>query len=406
MKTDFKYHPYNIDTSDIWEYERNAYIRSSNKENWQEFEELYDLLQGYILETGVNPFLRKEELTSDNHYLKDFKNHYAEKNLLDFFVCKGDFYDMQEHCLIKYKETSPSDFEKLFMLKLRQFRDKLREVKGFLQYQLKQNFKNKLDEFTDFLRMSFLQHPGLVDKIIVGLIGEWINEQKEEITKSQRRRSKNPRKKYQYEEVINIEALPVHEENESCEKNDGQTGTKFSVDNEDSGQSMTKIENSELSEDYELAATNVQKNNEGGIPKGYILVEGKFSMEETRAYFSFLYKEKDESGKPFLPEADVKDLFKYGLAIPPKPPKKRYRLHSSLKFPKGIVEFCIYKFYTNHTNSHLKKDVLKFFASYIKDFEKALQSDDDMQTWSDNVTGKRPARIKFDFNNYLPERMR
>ena len=139
----------------------------------------------------------------------DFGNHFAEKTVLDFFVCRGNFYDMQEPCLIKYKETSRMDFEKLFMLKLRQFKDKLHEVKSFLKYQLKQNFKNKLDEFTDFLEMGFLQHPALVDDRIVALTGDWVNKQKEQMAKSQKKRNKKSSPKKVHDDVATILAIPL-----------------------------------------------------------------------------------------------------------------------------------------------------------------------------------------------------
>ena len=402
MKTVFPYHPYNIETSGIWNYERNAYISSRSKENWEKIEELYDLLQGFILEAGAKPFLKNSEVSPDDHYVIDFRNHFDEKTALDFFVCKGDFYDMQEPCLIKYSETRRTDFEKLFMLKLRQFKDKLHEVKSFLQFQLQQNFKNKLDVFADFLQIGFLQHPALVDERIVALTGDWANNRKEELSKSEKKRNKKTGRKNVPDDVTTIISLPIQDEKDVLAKNDPDADTMFLPKHEDVSTADSGIKNAENVDDYGLANTTVQEDTEGGIPKDYVVINGKFSVEETQAYFSFLYKEKDESGKPFLLEAEVQEIFKYGLAIPSKPAKKRYRLHYTLKFPKSIVEFCIYKFYTEHTKSHDKKAVLKFFASYIKDFEKALKSENDMQTWSDNVTGKRPRRMKFVPTDYLP----
>ena len=413
MKTDLPYNAYNIYTSKIWEYERNSYIRSGSQENWNEIEELYDLLQEYILAAGVEPFLKYADITSDNHYLIDFRNHFAEKTALDFFICKGDLYDMQEPCLIKYKGTGRTDFEKLFMLKLRQFKDKLHEVKSFLQYQLKQNFKNKLDEFADFLHLSFLQHPALLDERIVSLTMAWLNEQKEQTAKSSKKRSKKTGQKNPYvdatviyEDAVVVEALPAHEEHEVLLKEDSPEEANHSLVKEEHSASESRTGNFDSNKDDEQPATTAYEKSEDDIPEGYVLVAGDFSKEEVQAYFSFLYKETDESGKSFLAEAEVWEIFKYGLAIPPNPPKKRYRLHHSLKFPKSIVEYCIYRFFYKHTTSHHKKSVLKFFASYLQDFEKSLKSEKAMQTWSDNVVGKKPSRMKFALTDYLPERMR
>ena len=123
-------------------------------------------------------------------------------------------------------------------------------------------------------------------------------------------------------------------------------------------------------------------------------------------FFSFLYKEKSQDGKSFLTENEVKEIFKYGLAIPPSPLTKKCKLNCSLTFPKNIVEFYIYKFYSKHTTSKRKQDVLQFFAYHIVDFEKALVSEKAMQTWSGNVVGKRSPKIKFAIADYLPERFR
>jgi hypothetical protein len=142
------------------------------------------------------------------------------------------------------------------------------------------------------------------------------------------------------------------------------------------------------------------------IPEGHQLVPGKFTKEETKEFFRFLYKEMSGDGKSFLLESEVSEMFKYGLAIPPAPPAKKYKLNCSLKFPKSIVEFGIYKFFYHHTTSEHKKDILKFFANYLIDFEKVLKSEVDMRTWSSNVVGKRPGRMKFAIGEYLPERMK
>ena len=413
MKTDLPYNSYNIYTSQIWEYERNAYMRSGSQENWNEIEELYDLLQEYILAAGAEPFLKNTDITDDNHYLIDFRNHFAEKTALDFFICKGDLYDMQEPCLIKYKGTVRTDFEKLLMLKLRQYKDKLHEVKSFLQYQLKQNFKNKLDELADFLHLSFLQHPALLDERIVSLTIAWLNAQKEQTANAPKRRSKKAGQKNTYvdatviyEDTVVVEALPAHEENEVLIKEDSAEDANLSPVNEEERASESVIGDLDGKKDDKLPGIKADEKTEDAIPEGYTQVAGDFSKEETQVYFSFLYKETDESGKPFLAEAEVREIFKYGLAIPSNPPKKRYGLHYSLKFPKSIVEYCIYRFFYKHTTSHHKKSVLKFFASYLQDFEKSLKSEKAMQTWSDNVVGTKPSRMKFALADYLPERMR
>ena len=153
-------------------------------------------------------------------------------------------------------------------------------------------------------------------------------------------------------------------------------------------------------------ALPVELETEETIQIGYKIVEGKFKKEEVQQYFSFLYKEKSKEGKTFLLENEVTEIFKHGLAIPPEPLAKKYKLNCSLKFPKNIVEYGIYTFYKEHTANHHKQDILKFFANYIEDFANALKSDNTMQTWSDNVVGKMPVKMKFEISEYLPQRFR
>jgi hypothetical protein len=138
-------------------------------------------------------------------------------------------------------------------------------------------------------------------------------------------------------------------------------------------------------------------------PEGYIPIPGKFSNAQILQYFSFLFLEKDKEGNTFLKKVEVQEMFKYGLAIPPIPLEYKYHLSCSPQFPKGIVEFCIYTFFSKHTTSHNKRLILQFFACYIADFEKALDNAKAMETWSDNVGKRRPKRMKFALVTYLPE---
>jgi hypothetical protein len=249
-------------------------------------------------------------------------------------------------------------FQKLFNLKLRQYKNGLIYLKTFLEYQIKTNFENKVVKFREFMDDCLLQYRD-IDDGIVQAVNNWVKSRE-------------------------------NSENRSTEVIDGRQTDKQPL-SESSVQKPGKINARE-------------SGKEEIVSKGYKPIDGNFSEEQIVNYFSFLYKEESEGGKPYLQESEVAEMFKHGLAIPPTPPLKRYKLNFSPRFPKKIVEFCIYKFLSKHTAIKHKKTVLSFFANYIEDFNGALIDDTAMQNWADNVTGKkRSPRMKFSLAKYLPK---
>ena len=101
---------------------------------------------------------------------------------------------------------------------------------------------------------------------------------------------------------------------------------------------------------------------------------------------------------------DVKEIFKYGIAIPPKPLRKKYKLNISKVFPKKYIENTIYIFFTNNSKSRTDKlNYLRFFASYIEDFAGALKNEKALQNWNKNLSGEPSLKKSFDIDKYLPK---
>lgn len=418
---------YSIDATDIWEYECDCY--HEGKRDKKQIKELYEFLQNTYLLAGHEPFIeREDESAYANGYRERYDKRTEDEVTWNFFVCGGKVYDMNSPCEILLTDYNHLEFQRLFILKLRQYDDGLIYTEAFLKHQLKINFKNNLASFRKFLNVSMLQYPAAIDDNIIKIIDEWfIESEKKKSEKAAKPKSKrSKRESFVDQERPDTEATNLSLEDDTAKRTDGsnlsaaqnytdvaddknENQEEVKAENKSEESAQTKQEDEKPSDGKEESNSEsllVELETEETIPIGYRIVEGNFTKEEVQQYFSFLYKEKSNDGKPFLRENEVKEIFKYGLAIPLKPPAKKYKLNCSLTFPKNIVEFHIYKFYSKHTTSKHKQDVLKFFAYYITDFEKALLSEKDMQTWSGNVVGKRSRKIKFAIADYLPERFR
>ena len=389
---------YDIDAADIWEYECSCYVEGKGDKS--RMKELYTYLQNFYLLAKHKPFIEDGD---ESAYAEEYRERYRTRNedevTWNFFVWDRKVYAMNRPCIVSLENHNRLAFQRLFILKLLQYWDGLLYVEHFLKHQLRVNFKNKLDNFQKFVKVSLLQHPGVIDTILVGMIEEWFLEMgKRKSEKASRPKSKRS-KRENFDQDVKTDTVATGEN-----QRDVNPENKY----EEPEREKQEVEKTSSGKDENnfTDALHVELETEETIPNDYKVVEGKFTKEEVQHFFSFLYKEKSKEGKAFLLENEVIEIFKYGLAIPMEPPATKYKLKCSLTFPKSIVEYGIYTFYREHTSSHRKQEILKFFASYIEDFANALKDDKAMQTWSDNVVGKRPARSKFAIGEYLPERFR
>ena len=65
----------------------------------------------------------------------------------------------------------------------------------------------------------------------------------------------------------------------------------------------------------------------------------------------------------------------------------------------------IYNFYY-HYNPKAKPQIIRFLASYLQVYEKALDSQKEMDNMSKNLRRNRPTEFNIKIEDYLPERFR
>ena len=363
---------FDIDLADIWEYECDCFDRK--EKSFEYYQELYLDLQPLYINAGIQPFLSPETIEKRIHKQDYFDrtNEMLQRpgSLFKIFYFQESFFDMKQPCIISIGDVSKSVFQKLFSLKLAQYKHGLVNIKDFLIHHLSKSFNNDQKEFYDFLHVTLIQESQLLGNPVIDRVTQIIS-------------SSDPLPKLTKDENLPYYRKSMEEMKAWLEKPDDiQEGTDESPENE-----------MPLIPDFEQET-----------PTGYQIIKGKFTKEEIYNFFSFLFKEKSENNKPFLPETEVVKIFKYGIAIPP--PNliiTRYKLNCSNRFPKKIITYAIYKFYTLYTNSNKSKlDILCFFGSYLDDFHSALESKENLEKLSKNIRDNEPSRMNFKIEKYFP----
>jgi len=370
---------FDIDLADIWEYECNCY--EHKEKSFEYYQELYIDLQPLYINAGHQPYLSAETIekgkNKQDYYDRTNEMLQRSRSLFKIFYCQESFFDMKQPCIISIGDVNKSVFQKLFSLKLAQYKHGIINIKDFLIYHLSKSFNNDQKEFYDFLHVTLIEGSELLGKTVIDQVNRIIS-------------SSDPLPKLTKPENLPYYRKSMKEMKAWLEKPDDiQEGTDESPEevNESPKNEMPLIPHFEQE-----------------TPSDYQIIKGKFTKEEIFHFFSFLFKEKSENDKPFLPEKEVVEILKYGIAIPP--PNliiTRCKLNCSNRFPKKIITYAIYKFYTLYTNSNKSKlDILRFFASYLDDFHSALDSKENLENLSKNIRIDKPSRMNFEIENYFP----
>lgn len=368
------YDYFEIDAADIWQAECTRF-RESGGNNPDDMEDTYVFIQELYINNKIKPFLTLADKNTPyyNGYYQKFNDRKKEGLLLSFFYYYGELYDLNEPCVIKRANSNKKDFERIFALKLKQYFDHISFIEDFLQFQLADNFQEDVPAFKKFIKYLLIQYAELLDHKVVGVVKEVMEGIKIE-----------PEPEPDHQSEIAQEGVVLEKTNETSEKDLPDLGVA-----------------------EENPVSPKDKNTvveETPIPIGYKVVEGDFNQKEILHYFSFLHEELSVGGEPFLSEDNVNKIFKYGIAIPPKPLKKKYKLNVSKKYPKRYIEDALYIFFSNCYKANSNKlNYLRFFANYIEDFSSALDDEKALQNWNKNVTGGRSRKMKFDAKKYLPE---
>ena len=171
------YECYEIDTYDIWEYERFLFLHKEGSERHAK-----KVLAK--LHTTIASLSSPEASKSDNRFQQTLKKlEYFEAKLkgiqglykIDFFIYNKCVFRYDQNIVIGYTNEN---FEYCFSLKLRQYHDKTSYLNGFLDFQLVENFDNNLDEFCGFLRLNMKRYKSeLYTKDLIAAVSSWINSQ-------------------------------------------------------------------------------------------------------------------------------------------------------------------------------------------------------------------------------------
>lgn len=337
---------FDLDLADIWEYELDCYNAGSAKP-FSFYYNLYLELQTLFLKHGHKPFLSPDSIKAGTHkydyYLRELNRleQREENHLFKIFERSESLYDMTIPCVVKKRKINKLTYQKLFALKLSQYNEGLIHLKDFLLYHFKKTFKNDFEVYSEFIRLTLDQWSSIIHQKVV--------QEAREI-------------------IPPLRDLPAKKiRTNSSKKQNPNSQTDFN------------------------------------IPDKYENVAGNMTKSEIEKCFSFLYLEKSKNGQPYLKKKDVDYIFRYGIAIPPSYLKvKRVKLNCTKAFPISIIKTAIYRFFRNYSKSNkLKLNIVRFFASYIEDFHRYLDSPENLKTLAGNIPGIPPKYPKFNLDDYI-----
>ena len=123
-----EYHYFEINVSEIWESEIKNYANQKN--SFEYYRSIYIFCRElFLANNSIKPFITLKEIDTgetDLKYLNIYRDKLSkwenEKELIDFYVKNGDFYDMNTEFIFNLNNNNKSEFAKLFVLKLNQYK--------------------------------------------------------------------------------------------------------------------------------------------------------------------------------------------------------------------------------------------------------------------------------------------
>ena len=202
------FNDYTIDTIDIWPYEAQQFL-SENRSD-EHILHLKSILENLIIKTRkeqiqlnktitIEPFVTVADYDNDSNkeywirHVKEFKNATSLKdqvrlhyfNILDKGI--DSFFSLTQEITIDRKND---DFDFWFAMKLGQYKDCVKYISNFLNYQLKVSFKRNFQKMEGFLILLICQYEGeLLSEKVVKITQNWIN--KESNSVKEKKQAKN-----------------------------------------------------------------------------------------------------------------------------------------------------------------------------------------------------------------------
>lgn len=173
--------PYDINTADIWENERNC-VFSENCNDKVALKLISNLEKIMELKGMCNIHTEKYENGDDS-----FKDYYSKKmklyleSVMDFkeLYRIQFFFDQSGNCYSHHTPIiitrSDSNFEYWFTFYLRQYDQNLFEIENFLEYQLECNFNQNNDYFIKFLILCLRQYNEILSENVKQTTQDWID---------------------------------------------------------------------------------------------------------------------------------------------------------------------------------------------------------------------------------------
>lgn len=325
-------------------------------------EETIDCLKRAVISSETKPFLLAKAEEDNGLYYEKYvrlEKEFQDKRIPDYFSYKGDFYDLDAKLNIIKSNTNDDVFKHLFLIKMLEINSAGFSFNDFFNFQMYDNFYGDKEGFACFLALLTGKN---INPYLLPLI-------KEHITKW----------------VIDNGQTAVFSLIENVEENN-KTGEA------DDGSEKDAIHQMQKDEEFYASKRNVK-------------LQGHFTDDEIRHYFSFLFLEKGADKQPFLSEGAVKQIFANGLFIPAEPLVDKFEFHRDPRIPKAIVDYAIHKLMIkNSYTSRDKNDYLIFMGSYIKNYEGVLESSNKLVSIGKNISGEKPSKCIINWNKYLPER--
>jgi hypothetical protein len=317
--------------------------------------EFYEILKRVVIDAEVKPFLTFPKDESEINYYEKYRRQSQEvfnKLIPDFFEYEGEFYDLDRVQYAHKDFIRAEDFERLFIIKLLELKSNNYPLREFLTFQQFDSFYGQKESIDSFLYQLTEKDSNchLLQKLCQ-LLKDWIGSQSLELLEQSSEESK------------------VADESDSI------------------------IEQVDSQEEWEKETESLKGKR----------IKCNWSMEQILQYFSYLYKEKSEDGKPYVTKEQVDKMFENGFKIPDHPIDPLIKPNFSKRYPFKNITFGINQFYTRSRIKYTdKRAYFQFFSMYIDGYARFMASPKVYENFSRNTSKALPSRTIIKWEQYLP----
>jgi len=314
-----------------------------------------DCIEKYFFDFNIPGDNREDmhEFNWDESYTS-WKGHIeyrTEKKIFPYhhyFITVNRMYSFVESEFYYVEFEDLDNFSVFFAFRLRN--TPLTKINSFLDYHFKQNSK----DFLTFLDSNLVEYVFLYNEKVIKIVEKWFLKKEK------------------------LKSIPVEIQNQFVEAN---SNLRELVDKQ-----ITTNKWEDLVEAFEI--------NERYYPIGITL-----NQQQTRKFFSFLYKETNRTKIPFLSEKDTKKLLRYGLSFSENPNGTYYFLSLDKKNkPIQIIYYCFSELNGKTFSKYEKESIAKFLKFNFENFKDIPLHKIKNSMRSD----RRPKKMYFEISRYLP----